>query len=353
MLLLAVSVTALVVGLAFLGASWGLVMTIAGGLAAAVCCVGVLLARPSIAFIGLLVCGCGGLVAAGLASPQSTWAQSALTVGLLGVVGLGLLGAFRMLASPRGATGTSNAERMLGQILEASMLSDTAKRIIYRDREMALLRRTIEEDIERGDFNAGLVLCRDLERLFGYSEEAEQLRNRVLLARNSQLAARIDEEVRQVEGMLESGELEDAETAAARLHRMYPDSPGLHGVEARIRAARQQVKRELKQQFINASSRGDTQGAMELLRQLDRQIGHAEAVDVQEAAAEVIAQHREALSVRFKLAVSDHRWAEAVEAGSEIINQFPNDRMAAEVRGMIDRLRERAATASSGSEGAS
>ena len=160
----------------------------------------------------------------------------------------------------------------LEELREASLLSDTAKRVLYRDRELDLLRQPIEEDIARGDFNAGLVLCQDLEQLFGYTEEAERLSHRVLLARNSQMAAINDAEVASVQVLLDQGDVEKADAAAQRLHRLYPDSPALHGVHARVRASRQQQKRDLKQAFMESAQRGDTQGAMALLRQLDRQI---------------------------------------------------------------------------------
>jgi hypothetical protein len=42
------------------------------------------------------------------------------------------------------------------------------------------------------------------------------------------------------------------------------------------------------------------------------------------------------------MAVSDHRWAEAATVGEQIVDEFPNDRMATEVREMLGRLNERA-----------
>ena len=341
-LLLAVSSVVLVAGVMFSTESWGVAMAIAGGASAALCMIGLMLRQAAIAFLGSLVSGCGGMVGAALATPDSTWASPALTAGLLGVVGLGLLGATRMLSNVAGAERNDRIGVLLGELYDTSMLSDIAKRILYRDREMGLIRDAIEEDIDRGDFNSALVLCGDLERLFGYTEAAEQLRHRVLLARNSQLAARIASEVADVDNMIDAGKLAEADIAGQRLQRMYPDSPGMHGLEARIRAARSQVKRDLKEAFVEAAARGDTRLAMQLLRDLDHHLTASEAVEVREAAAETVSQYREALSTRFKMAVSDHRWAEAATVGEQIVSEFPNDRMATEVREMLDRLNERA-----------
>ena len=75
----------------------------------------------------------------------------------------------------------------------------------------------------------------------------------------------------------------------------------------------------------------------------------AAGVDHRERLAEVaqgvIVRHRENLGVQFKLAVNDHRWAEAARLGDTIISEFPNTQMAAEVRSMIDVLRTRATQA--------
>ena len=333
-LIIAISVLTLVSGVVLLDDSVGAILMFAGAASAALGVAGVAVRQASLALLGMLGSACGGMAAASLMEAEAPWASPVLTAGLLGLVGLGLLGAFwTRMDRQEGGRGGGGSESLLHELRETAMLSDTAKRIIYRDRELSLIRRTIEEDIERGDFNAGLVLCGDMDRLFGYSEEAEQLRQRVLLARNSQLAVRIGEDVAGVDHLLDSGRIDEAESAALRLQRMYPDSPSLHGLDARVRG-----------RFMRAAERGEVESAMELLRQLDRQLRSDEAAEIHDAAAGVIAQHRDALSVRFKMAVSDHRWAEAIEAGTQIIADFPNDRMATEVREMLERLRERAAT---------
>ena len=57
----------------------------------------------------------------------------------------------------------------------------------------------------------------------------------------------------------------------------------------------------------------------------------------------MIGKKRENLGVQFKLAVHDREWLRSVAVGEQIIREFPNTRMADEVRSMLDLLRERAA----------
>ena len=57
----------------------------------------------------------------------------------------------------------------------------------------------------------------------------------------------------------------------------------------------------------------------------------------------MIGKKRENLGVQFKIAVHDKEWLRSVTVGEQIIREFPNTRMADEVRSMLDLLRERAA----------
>jgi uncharacterized protein with HEPN domain len=56
----------------------------------------------------------------------------------------------------------------------------------------------------------------------------------------------------------------------------------------------------------------------------------------------VIGKAKENLGASFRLAVQDRQWAEAARVGDRIIAEFPNTRMAAEIRDVIDGLRQRA-----------
>jgi outer membrane protein assembly factor BamD (BamD/ComL family) len=81
---------------------------------------------------------------------------------------------------------------------------------------------------------------------------------------------------------------------------------------------------------------------MHLLRELDGYLTPDEARRFRATATDVIHKYRETLSARFKMAVSDHRWEEAIEFGEVITQQFPNTKMTEEVQGMLETIRVRA-----------
>ena len=233
-------------------------------------------------------------------------------------------------------------ESLLREIHEHTMLSDNAKRVLYRDRERELLRRTIEQDIARGEYNAGLALCDELAEKFGYRQEAEAFRTRILSARHEHYEASVHAAMDEFDALLNAREWARAHQEAARIRRLFPDSHLIHELDFRIMAARDGHKKELEQQFLDAAQREDVEGAMALLKQLDRYLTREEAQRLQEAAQAVVTKHRKNLEVQFKLAVADRRWAEAARIGEAIIVEFPNTKMAEEVRGMITMIRTRA-----------
>ncbi|MEE2908249.1 MAG: hypothetical protein VX527_10530 [Planctomycetota bacterium] len=236
----------------------------------------------------------------------------------------------------------------LREIHEQTMLSDTARRVLYRERELELLRRTIEEDLQRGDFNAALVLCEDMEKLFGYNEEADAARSRVLELRNAALSEDIQQQVTEVHRLLSNGRWRRARLSASRLHRLYPDSPPHEERERNIDVVINERKQALQLEFDQAVSANDTEQSMRLLRELDRYLEPDEAEALRASAQEVISGHRELLKKQFRDAISNHDWKEALRCGERITMEYPMDTMATQAREMMDRLRERADSVESG-----
>lgn len=225
---------------------------------------------------------------------------------------------------------------------EMSALSDDARRVLNRRRERELLRAAIEEDITAEDWDAAMVLTNELADRFGYRQDAEEFRERIETARYETVARRVNAAVTHMEALITARRWEDAVGEAARIERLYPDSPRARGLVHRVERSLEEYKKDIERRFLVAAQEERVDEAMSLLKELDHWLSPDEAARLQEVARGVIGRARENLGVQFKLAVQDRRWRHAAEIGERIIEEFPNTRMAGEIREMIDAIRERA-----------
>lgn len=232
------------------------------------------------------------------------------------------------------------AVRRLG---EEGGLSEGAKRVLHRRRERDLLRQAIEQDIAAEDWDAAMVLVKELAESFGYRADAEEFRTRVERARAQTLDRKVVEALAQLDEHIRNRRWAESYAEAARIQRLYPESHRVDGLRARIDQARYSYRKDLERRFLIAADSDQIDGAIELLRELDGYLTPTEAGPLQEVARGVIGKVRDNLGARFKLAVSDHRWDEAVQVGTKIMADFPNTRMAQEVSEMMPMLRDRVA----------
>ena len=93
----------------------------------------------------------------------------------------------------------------------------------------------------------------------------------------------------------------------------------------------------------DAVTRHDVDGSIEILKQLDTYLTPKEAEGMQETARHIFREKLNTLGKQFATAVQEHRWAEAIRVGDAIVRDFPNTRIAQEVREKMDVLRKRAA----------
>jgi hypothetical protein len=310
-------------------------------------------ARALLAVVyGVLLVTAVGLIAYG----GSTGRDVLLAVGVVSatIVVASAPIAFLLLAIARGSRGNGGdrVEQLLRQIHEHGMLSDGAKRVLFRERELAMLRAAIEADVAEGKYDVGLTLCDEMADVFGYREEAETFRAQILQARRERYEVEVESALVGLDELLAGRDWGRVHQEAARIRRLYGDSHRVNEIDRRILQARDEHKAELEGKFLEAVRRDDVEGAMEMLKHLDRYLDQDEAVRLTEVAQGVVARHRENLGVQFKMAVNDRRWGESVRIGEELIEEFPNTKMAEEVRSMIDVLRTRASqTAMTSPEG--
>ncbi|MBK9189342.1 MAG: hypothetical protein IPM33_10350 [Phycisphaerales bacterium] len=272
--------------------------------------------------------------------PVIAWA--ALLLGLfLGPVALTLLVTAKDGARVMEAK-VDELTRAVRAIQDQSALSDDARRIINRRQEREVLCQAIEEDIASGNFDAARTLIGELADRCGYRTDAEEFRRRIDQTRAQTVEEEITDAIASLDGLIMQRRFDQAETAAARLGRLYPDSPRTASLRARVEQARESCKAELERRFLVASHEGRVEDALSTLKELDAYLSPNEAEPLRELARGVIGRARENLGAEFKIAVQDRRWKDASGIGERIIAEFPNTRMATEVRQMIDAIRTRA-----------
>jgi hypothetical protein len=277
----------------------------------------------------------------------------------IGVLGLGGLAVVLVVSvAPVSFVGVArgdghDADAVLGEIRalrgsvdrlgEYQALSDDARRVLNRVRERELLLRAIEEDITAEDWDAAVVLCEELAGRFGYREDAEQFRQRVELARSATRDRSVGAAIAALDGLIVQRRWDHALSQAASLQRLYPDSDRVTGLRQRVENARDRYKTDLERRFLHAAQGEGVDEAMDLLKELDAYLSETDAGPYRELARGIIGKARDNLGASFKLAVRDRRWRDAAGIGERLIVEFPNTRMAEEVRSMIDGIRDRAA----------
>jgi tetratricopeptide (TPR) repeat protein len=232
--------------------------------------------------------------------------------------------------------------RAVKTLTDQSGLSNDARRVLNRQAERDLLRLAIEEDIENRNWDAAMVLVKELAENFGYRSDAEEFRRKIEQAREQTQDRDVGEAIAYLDTLIINRRWDSAFSDAARVQRLYPDSPRVEGLKDRVDQARASYKTDLERRFMDAANEGRADEAMTLLRELDFYLTVEQAEPLREMARGVIGKARDRLGEQFKQAVQDKRWAEAVRTGERIIADFPNTRMAAEVRDVIDGIRIRA-----------
>ena len=233
----------------------------------------------------------------------------------------------------------------LEAIAENTRLSDAAKSLARRDQELDALRSAIREDIRRQRWEAALSLIGEMERRFGYKEEADRVREELDDARNTAIEKKLQEAIDMIESHFQAYDWDRAQVEIDRVLNALPDNAKALALVDRMKVLREQHKRELRAAWNEAVRRNDTDLAIDILKGLDQYLSPAEAQELQDSARNVFKEKLLQIGVQFRFAVTEKRWQDAVSTGLELVREFPNARMAGEVREALDTLRERARAA--------
>lgn len=301
------------------------------------------LALPQGAVILLFLALLGGAVAmAALAADGALRTAGAVAAFLIAAMFPMALRAATPMDGPSPRESMDRISKAVERLTHEGGLSETAKRVLHRKQERNLLRHAIEQDIQDGDYDAAMILVQELADRFGYRADAEEFRARIERVRAQSQDAVVVAALEHLDGLTRARRWPEAFAEASRITRLYPDSHRVVRLRERAEEARNRYKLDLERRFLGLAQRDQVDEAMSVLKELDHYLTESEAEPFREVARGVIGKARDNLGVRFKLAVQDRNWNEAVEVGERIVAEFPNSRMAGEAREMLDTLRERA-----------
>lgn len=233
----------------------------------------------------------------------------------------------------------------LQELSETAQLSDAARSFVFRTKELEQIRNAVRGDIAEHRWDSASVLIDEVERRFGNKHEADLMRRELEEGRSSVIETRLGEAVHRIEDHFAHHGWDRAKAEIDRLAQAVPNHPKILALYDRLSAMREQHKLELKREWDEAVRRSDTDHAIDVLRALDQYLSADEAQQLQDAARHVFKEKLLQLGVQFRFAVNERRWHDALTIGLELIRDFPNARMASEVREALDTLRERARSA--------
>jgi len=277
-----------------------------------------------------------------------------LAVGLACFVGYGLVQAFLATESHEyhARVMISRLERIESllsdnaathdSLLEFATLSDKAKSLIYREQELQAIREVVHHDLMSQDYETAEAMIDKIEKEFGYANEAAQLRLEVQTSREATLDEKIDAAIERIHALLRDQQWARAVRETQRVVKLFPDNDKISALPKHISGARTAYKKRLLQEYGEAVRKNDIDRGLELLKELDHYLTPQEGAALQESARGVFKARLHQLGVQFAISVNDQEWEEAIAAGQEIIAEFPNSRMAQEVRSKLDAMRAKA-----------
>jgi tetratricopeptide (TPR) repeat protein len=229
----------------------------------------------------------------------------------------------------------------LEQITQSLHLSETAKAVINRDADAAAIRQAVLDKLQVKDPQAASKLIDALDAAGQHKELVGQLRTEVenfLVAGDREKENRL---IANIDSLFNEYQWAKAAAQIENFIKTFPNSPQAGQLRQKLLDKKEERKKTLLTLWDDAVKRQATERSLEILRELDMYLTPNEGLALQEAARDVFRTKLHNIGVRFSIAVSGKQWQKALDAGQEIIREFPNSRMAQEIRERIDVLKER------------
>lgn len=237
---------------------------------------------------------------------------------------------------------TNRNNNTLTQIAKTISFSDAARAVIFRDQEIAQLRDTVLGVLHQHDFESTNAMIDFLSTHRRYASLAAQLRQLADQYRNATEDEQVNQTITHIYELCRQYNWNQASSEVERLRRAFPKSAKAEAIGDKVRELKDARKMELLTEWDQAVKNNDPDKNLEVLKELDPYLTPNEGLALQESAAEVFKTKLHNLGLEFTLAVSTKQWHQAIRTGEQIIEDFPNSRMAHEIQGKIQILSEKA-----------
>ncbi len=228
----------------------------------------------------------------------------------------------------------------LAQINHSTRVSEAAKAIAFRDADRLSLRQAVFEKLQMQDFTAAEDIINEIAQRPEYGELGQQLREQAEKYRTATDQERMNQMLAHIDKLLDECQWVRASAQIEEMIRVYPQSERTKAMRQKLLDMKEGRKRILLAAWDDAVQRQETDRSLEILKELDLYLTPNEGLALQEAARDVFRTKLHNLGVEFSISVAEKRWNNALDVGQQIIESFPNSKMADEIRTKLDVLRQ-------------
>lgn len=228
----------------------------------------------------------------------------------------------------------------LAQINHSTRVSDAAKTIAFRDADKLTLRQAVFEKLQMQDFDSAYEIIGEIARRREYNALAEELKQQADRYRTSTDNERKNQILAHIDKLIDNCQWVQASKQIEELIKAYPDCEESRAMRRKLLEKKEERKRILLAAWDDAVQKRETDRSLDILKELDLYLTPNEGLALQEAAKDVFKTKLHNLGEQFSIAVTDKHWSTALDVGQHIIEDFPNTKMADEIGGKLEALRQ-------------
>ncbi len=228
------------------------------------------------------------------------------------------------------------------QTLEQNIhLGELAKKIAYPKANVRAIREKVFDMIQNHNFEIANAIIAELALKPEYKALAEQLSKQAKSFESASANERQKHLVANIEQLIDEYQWPKASIQIENLEKNFGFTEEAKQLRQKLIDKKNDRKKTLLGLWDEAVKRKATERSLEILKELDPYLTPSEGLALQEAARDAFRNKLHNLGVQFSIAISGKQWRKALDAGQQIMQEFPNSKMAQEIRDSLDVLTER------------